>query len=276
VSAIAIRVMNHTFVIECRDSRWIPFLRDLWAPVLTSEVDVESPVGIEINGSVREWRLAYGEHLYLTDDPWVVACTIRNYVAKIALQLSNDVVGLHASSARLDGAALLIAGRSGAGKTTLLLDLVDRGWSAAGDDLVALDGSGRVRTWAKPVHVRNPVTWSRFKGDWDVPNWVPPPRTSGLLPPASVRMKAGKFEPGGIVFPIYEDRARPACERLSPAAAAAMAAANCQNVGGVGTESLSYFAGLCSDIPSATLTYGTSSEAISLLEGLVVGWGFTV
>ena len=276
MSTIAILVMDHTFVIECRDSRWVPFLRDLWAPVLSDDEDAESPVEIEIGDSAGGWRLAYGEHVYVSDDPWVIACTIRNYAAKVALQLSDGVVGLHASSARRDGPALLIAGPSGTGKTTLLLDLVARGWSAAGDDLVALEASGRVRTWAKPVHVRDPATWSRLKGDWDVPAWVPPPRASGLLPPASVRMNAGTFEAGGIVFPVHRDRARPACELLSPAAAAGMAAANCQNAGGAGPEGLASCARLSSRVPSATLTYGTSSEAVGLLEDLIADWGFSV
>lgn len=55
---------------------------------------------------------------------------------------------LHATAVALDGAAVLLFGRSGAGKSDLALRLIDRGWTLVADDRVtvsAVDGIVRAR-----------------------------------------------------------------------------------------------------------------------------------
>ena len=49
-----------------------------------------------------------------------------------------DIYGLHANGLSHDGQGLLLIGPSGSGKTTLTLSLLQAGWRALGDDVVAL------------------------------------------------------------------------------------------------------------------------------------------
>ena len=49
-----------------------------------------------------------------------------------------DIYGLHANGLSHDGDGMLLIGLSGSGKTTLTLSLLQAGWRALGDDVVAL------------------------------------------------------------------------------------------------------------------------------------------
>jgi hypothetical protein len=267
--SIAISVLDKTFVVACEAEEWAPFLKDLWSPSLGSPTEAED-VLIHISRTGSEWRLRYGDYLHFSEDPWVIASAIRNFVSVQGLHRSDRITSLHAATVRFEGKVLLLAGASQAGKTTLLLDLVESGWATAGDDLAVLSRAGPdVRTFAKPVHVRDPARWARFRGRWEPPPWVPNPTSSALLPPDSVSMVAGVYRPAGILFPKFDARATAALAPLSPAECVAKCAANCHNPGGVDRPGLTAFVALCRTLPGATLTYPSSRDSVALTRGFL-------
>jgi hypothetical protein len=259
---VAISVLDRSFAIQCEAEEWAAFLKVLWEPALGSVKEAEDDV-IHISRSASDWRLRYGDYVHLSEDPWVIAAAIRNFVSIQALRRSQAAISLHAATVRFHERVLLLAGPSEAGKTTLLLDLVEAGWEAAGDDLAVVSPRGReIRTYAKPVHVRDRARWARFRDGWDPPSWVPHPSGSGLLPPRSVRMVAGTHKPTAILFPRFDPTTEPALHRLSPAEAVASCAANCQNPGGANPPALAAFATLCQAIPAASFTYPSTRDSV--------------
>jgi len=269
VRDVALVVLGKTFGVRCEPDEWADFLEVLWSPSLEVHSAAED-VPIEIEEENDGWKLRCGEHLQVSRDPWILAGAIRNFVSAHALRRAEGIIALHAATACRDGSCLLIAGPSEAGKTTLLLDLLQTGWSAAGDDLaVVLSDRKQVRTFAKPVQVRDLERWKVLSARWSPPDWCPPPTTTALVPPSAVGMSGGTYRPTLIIFPRFDPRAKPKVELLSDGMAAALCAANCQNQGGADEEALRVFAKLAKGTLSARLTYATSAEALSLIGRLL-------
>ncbi|MEO8360939.1 MAG: hypothetical protein ABI672_12980 [Vicinamibacteria bacterium] len=61
---------------------------------------------------------------------------------------------VHAGVVAIDGAAVLIPGKSFSGKTTLTRALVDRGGVYFSDEYAVLDSRGNVSPWAEPLSIR--------------------------------------------------------------------------------------------------------------------------
>ena len=73
-----------------------------------------------------------------------------------------DRVAVHAALVVVDGAAIVLPGRSFAGKTTLGLALADAGATLASDEYALVDpSSGLVTGWPRPARVREGGTSSR-------------------------------------------------------------------------------------------------------------------
>lgn len=267
--SVGITVLKKTFTVRCPTEHWASFIEVLWEPPFGSIGEAED-VLIEISRSGPKWLLVYGDHRYTSSDPWVIASAIRNFVSSQSLHLVDGVVPLHAATARLGETVLLLAGASGTGKTTLLLDMIDAGWTPAGDDLAVVSPDGRtISAFPKPVFVRDPVRWAGFRERWDLPAWVPEPSSAGLLAPTAVGMVAGSFTPSGLLFPRFDLATEPRFEQLRPAQAAAMCSANCQTPGGATPADVAVFVNLCRRIPAARLNYPSSRDAMALVEGFL-------
>ena len=73
---------------------------------------------------------------------------------------------LHGCAVERDGRAVAVLGASGSGKSTAALALLDRGWRAVTDDLLALDAAGNAVPG--PAFVRLcPDRGAGRAGDWD-------------------------------------------------------------------------------------------------------------
>jgi hypothetical protein len=266
---VPIMAAGRTFAVRCASDDWASFTEALWDPAMGS-LSVAEEILIQVDTHGSGWRLQFEEHFHISEDPWILAATLRNLVTAAGLRRARGLVALHAATARRADRVLLIVGPNEAGKTTLLLDLVDNGWSSAGDDLAVISSDGlTVRTFAKPVQVRDPDRWSAFLDRWSPPAWLPPPSRSGLLPPRAVGMAAGVYRPLAVVFPSYGPNAQPILEPMVAGLATALCAANCQNPGGADQGSLRAFAELSKTVPSASLRYGSSLEARNLIQRFI-------
>src|SRR5690606_6007000 len=70
---------------------------------------------------------------------------LERVVLPLYFMLTHDEWGLHASAVHLDARAWVFAGPAGAGKSTLAWRLLRHGARLSTDDLVLVDGQGRVR-----------------------------------------------------------------------------------------------------------------------------------
>jgi hypothetical protein len=135
------------------------------------------------------------------------------------------------------------------------------------DDLVPLDPETLTATpFPKPVSVRDPARWARLAGGWEVPEWLPPPVTVGLLPAtalAGTRREA--YEPSVLVFPRFAPGPGPKGHRLGPAELVARMGDNLHTktpAPGV----LAVLARLGAGRAGFAIEYGTTESALELLE----------
>jgi hypothetical protein len=64
-----------------------------------------------------------------------------------------ELPALHALAVASDDGAIVLAGASGSGKSTTAATLVQHGWRYLSDEVAALDPSGRVRPYPKPISI---------------------------------------------------------------------------------------------------------------------------
>jgi hypothetical protein len=117
---------------------------------------------------------------------FVLSGTIRHHLAEHA----PDHVFIHAGVVAVDGAGIVIPGRSMSGKSTLVHALVEAGATYLSDEYAVVDPSGMIHPYPKPISLRlDPLTW-RFPPDASVP-----PEQIGKAPVPSRLIVATKFAP---------------------------------------------------------------------------------
>ncbi|MDQ3915860.1 MAG: hypothetical protein M3323_11130 [Actinomycetota bacterium] len=264
---VGLSVLDSRFCITSDDDRMLAFVRRLWEPFATDDLDDAALIGIETQ---REgWRLdAPPQTETFAIDPWVFASVLRNALTRRAVAEARSVFPLHGAAAERDGTFVVLSAPPLAGKTTLLLELLARGWRLVTDDLVPLEPGGLTAApFPKPISVRDPARWQRVASSWDVPTWLPPPTTVGLIPAtAFARTDASAFTPTALVFSRFESGAAPAAERLSAGRTVAACAENLHPVVAATPAALQAVARLGSATPGWAITYGSTDAAVDLFE----------
>lgn len=272
---LELSLLGPSFRIGSDDSRWIELLEQLWEPfagIARGPVDE-----IEIRGSLPHWTLHADDRMigdFLASwkvegtDPWMLAHTLRYALVEKARTGWVDLIDLHAAAVARDGTALLLPAANSAGKTTLALALVRSGWSYLSDDVSPLETSPvRVHPFRKPVGIRDPGLWDEYRARWIPPRWLARPRGSFLLPAGALsEAPDSSIAPGLVVFPGFDRQNAGDIQRLSAAAAAAACAQFARDLTPAGLSTLTE---MFRKVPAARVTYSSSDEALSLIEGLL-------
>jgi len=90
---------------------------------------------------------------------------LKAFLIDCVLEFATHEVALHAAALVAEGKALLLLGSPGSGKTTLATALARRGFKVAADDVVLLDGTGRVTGLPLPFTVKE-TAWTMLSPEW--------------------------------------------------------------------------------------------------------------
>jgi hypothetical protein len=268
---VELTLLDAAFRVRAHDRRLAALVELLWEPFLGVE-EGASPAVVELSQDGDRWRLDWRSRPpAFALDPWVLCGVLRSTMADRAIRSRPDLIALHASVVETDGFYLALSGPSKAGKTTLLMELLLRGWRLVSDDLAPIaPAEGTALPFPNPVHVRDADRWMRFRG-WDVPEWLPEPAGSALIPPTAVSLAPPRpYRPDGLLFIRWEPDGAGALDRLTPAEAAARCVENLQADLDV-ARVLAPLARLCGAASTARLVYPSSEKALEFLGSFLHG-----
>jgi hypothetical protein len=267
-------ILGTRFEVRCDDDHWLEFMARLWEPFVV-HVGQPEDVVLSVVAEARGWRFMFSDKWgVISADPWALANEMRNAMLQEAVSQGREVVPLHAAVAVREGSGLLLAGPPAVGKSTLVLALLERGWSYVSDDLAPICAdSGLVRSFPKPVHVKDSASWYRYRSLWNPPGWLPPPTVSFLVPATALACWDQQWvQPRYVAFPCYNPTAPESLTILSAAAAAARSGSQCLRASGVaGGKTLGALARLCGRADSAALVYRSRAGALRLIEEWLAG-----
>jgi hypothetical protein len=92
-----------------------------------------------------------GDSVVTTDSPAYAFAHLMWEVNRAAIAATTTDLLLHAAAATHDRGAVLVGGTSGSGKSTLVAALVGSGLGYVTDDVLPVDGLGRVVPYPKPI-----------------------------------------------------------------------------------------------------------------------------
>lgn len=263
---VTLSMLDSGFRITSSDERIVDLVRELWGPFLDDVAG--DPHDVVVDALGEGWRLEVpGERPVEAVDPWVLASSLRNALSRRSIAEATSLIPVHAAAVERDGSFLVLSGPPRAGKTTLLLDLLDDGWRLVTDDLVPIDPETlTAEPFPKPLSVRDPGRWRRASQGWRVPEWLPPPSVTGLVPATAVRhTDARSFRPSLLVFSRYAPGEPASIERLTPAQTVAWCADNLHTREVAAPGLLSVVARLGRTTPGYAVCYGSSEEALEVL-----------
>lgn len=269
--SINLNLLGTDFVVSATDSRWIELVAQLWEPFVAAP-GKETPLPLAVAQQESKWLMTtFSGASTINADPWLVLHQLRNITSQHALLRSEAVIGLHGSVLCKDGFTLVLSGPAMAGKSTLMVELLARGWSYVSDDLAPIDKrDGRIVSLPKPINLRDAENWERFRSKWDVPEWLPAPTESSLIPASAFpRPDAESSSPSFLLFPRFERGADPEAKTIPSAMAVAYCSQNLMNPDVDVASALPTFTRLCQAIPCASMTYASTAEALDLLEDLL-------
>lgn len=270
IEPLTLDLLGVSFKIRCYAEEWSGFLAQLWAPFRkpsTGEGEHEVAIAADPEG----WRIRFfDEWAVLGDDPWTLANELRNAMFQRALESSRDTIALHAAVVARGDTGLLLCGPSGVGKSSLTLALLDHGWDYLSDDFapIAVE-SGRVLPVPKPIHSKDPAVWERLLERWQPPDWVPAPTRSCLVPATVWHVMEEPVEARVIVFPHFDPFATPSTRPMTAAEATARCGANLHGLSRLDRRALGVVARLGSAARSCELVYGSSAEALAMVDQMV-------
>jgi hypothetical protein len=264
--------LDTSFGVSAQHRKAAELLEKLWAPNVTRAEDtVRADYVIQLDEDF--WTLrAEGMNIAVGNiSPWPVFHQLRGSVSQRALMAAADVTGLHGAALVRDGSALILSGPTQVGKTTLTVELAERGWSVLSDDLAVLSHtSGRLRTFAKPFHIRDASLWKRLSSGWSFPEWLPPPDEASLVPASAVGVwKGADVVPMWLIFPSFLPQSAPVFRNLSSAEAVGRCHENFQNPRDADASDVRAFARLCKAVSVAEASYQSTEQAIEMVHKLV-------
>lgn len=268
VETLSLRLLGADFTIRCLAAEWKEFLSQLWEPF--SNGGSGRANDIEIEAGPTGWTIRFFDEWGVLDsDPWSLANELRNALFTRALETSSDTIAIHAAALSRGKTGLLLCGPSGTGKSSLTLALLDQGWTYLSDDFAPVSvESGRILPIPKPLHVKNPALWQGLLERWKRPEWVPLPTLSCLIPATVWRVMEEPVEARLIAFPRYDPLAAPSVTRVSAAEATARCGANLHGLSSVDRRALGIVSRLGAGARSAALIYGSSAQALEMVERL--------
>jgi hypothetical protein len=169
---------------------------------------------------------------------------------------------IHGGSVSLDGRAALLAGTSGSGKSTLGAYLVSRGFDYLSDDMVAVNGDGRVPPWPVPLSIKD-GSWSVLAPHLPQLETIPSQemwgRTMKFLPAAQSSWDQEPNHAAALIFPKFGARvAATRMTALSPPEALRRLMSDRIWLGyPMRAESVKRFLGWLEHIPAYELSYGS-------------------
>jgi HprK-related kinase A len=265
-------------------SEWaapIAALRRLYAPYPEPDGVCDFTVRLEAERPWRRWLrpsvAIRGDYVLPDAAPLPLALGLLAAEMGMNLQMAlgqRRYLLLHAGAVERDGRALLLTGDSGAGKSTLSALLGERGWRFMGDEFALLDlACGRLHPFPRAVSLKNDAV-RLFDGVsaerlGPVLAGTPKGTIRHLRPNGAAIAAMGEVaQPALILFPRFGD-GLPAAARPVGAAELFMrltqASTNYVALGRRGFDSLTR---LCKSVPAAAIDYGSSEEALALVEQL--------
>lgn len=258
------RLLQTHVAFHSSDPNWVSLARRVWEPF------VSPPDGGALSASIEPiadgWRVRVSNGPPLTsNDPWLLLAHLANVLEEWALTGAAGVQGFHAAAVTKREGALLLPGPSGAGKSSITLELLRLGWSYLSDDFAPIDrGNGRIIPFPKALGIKDPERWPFYAALWDgISDWLPPPRRFFCVPPAKLGSVASEpTRPRFVVFPHFERGTDLVLEELSAARALALASQQVES----SPESLRVLARMCRTTRAASLAFGDSRAAATLLD----------
>lgn len=270
IDPLTLQLLDVDFTIRCYADEWRDFLAQLWAPFLKPANDGGANQ-VEVEGDFGGWTMRFfGESAVLDHDPWSLANELRNAMFQRTLERSPNTIAVHAAVVERGGTGMLLCGPAGTGKSSLTLALLDHGWSYLSDDFAPISiESERVLPMPKPIHSKNPDVWEQLLERWQPPPWVPFPSRSFLVPATAFRLTKEPIVAGIIAFPRFEPSSTPSLRSMTAAEATARCSANLHGLNRLDHLALGIVARLGSAARACELVYGSSADALEMVDRLV-------
>jgi hypothetical protein len=214
-----LQLLDLAVAVHSDDPSLLALVDALYAPTRVDRPpDHALIVGRVRVGAEAGWvAAADGGVLVRTPAPGVAFRHLVYEANQMAIDATAAPVRLHAGAVSRAGWAVALVGPMGAGKSTLAAGLVVRGWEYLTDEVVAIDDAGRVRPYAKPCSLGEPLPTLA------VPPWSPPPGAvpylgaSGLVPaPVLGRVADAPADLGAVVLPSYRRDAPTSITEVAP------------------------------------------------------------
>jgi hypothetical protein len=215
-----------------------------------------------------------GEVIHRTAHPGLAASHVLWRMNREAISNAGAThVGVHASSAVRNGAAVVLPADQESGKSTLVAALLAAGWEYVTDEAAMFRLSdGLLVPYPKPVFLD--------QGSWDVHRRFEPSVDEGMerwlgnqwhLPSSAFgsRPASEPVRVAAVVAPRYDAEATTALEELAPADGVVELATNSFNLLDHLERGLDVFAEVCDGAMCGRLTVNGLDEAVSLLTDVV-------
>jgi hypothetical protein len=213
-------LLDLVVAVHSDDPALIALVEDLYAPTI-SDAAPEHALFLgraRVDGAAGYFAAVDGGILVRTAAPGVAFRHLVYAANQLAIDATAAPVRLHAAAVGRAGRALALVGPMGAGKSTLAAALVQRGWDYLTDEVVAIDGDGSVRPYAKPCSLGDPPP-ALEPLRWDPPQGSAVYLAGGGLVPAPIlgTVAGAAVELGGVVLTSYRRDAATAITELGRA-----------------------------------------------------------
>ena len=270
---ITVRTLGKLVRFRSDDSRWMHALRPLWDSLAVepgSEPDWEIPTYEVKSKDQRHEIRAPGRQPISYYDPWLVLFWLRSAVLRHVIADARATLFLHAAVVARGASGLLLSGPGGVGKSTLTIELLRRGWTYSSDDLAPIKADrSDIARFPHPISIKNLPNHPGYETFWAPPQWMPRPTYGFLIPPSVFDVAKDDLQARCLVFPRFKRGVSMRLEPLTAAHAMTFAARNLAQGSRPTPMSLEMLRGLCSSVMAAQLTYGSTEDAVSLLEDFV-------
>jgi hypothetical protein len=152
------------------------------------------------------------EHVVCVDDEILVRTDATEFaVATLVWEINRRVIAsaavgwvlVHAAAVQRGGVAMMLPGPSGSGKSTLAASLLAAGYGYLTDDVVAIDATGRIVPYPKPLGLGEDVV-PMFAALSDAPPAATSSDGERYVSPTALGACASDAAPRLVLFPTYD------------------------------------------------------------------------